>query len=154
LFSLRKQIIMNFVISNEQEISQDNYLLVNRFMESVGKEGWFDMLHSDIIMHFPNAPMMGGQEILVGKDEVVAYLQNALAQTDHLRFYNIETWRTQDPNIFFTEYHATVRTGIGKHFQYVYVNQVMIKDGKINFVREYWDPRRRMADSMNFVFVR
>src|SRR6201988_5161942 len=115
---------MNKAISNEQQIHQESYFLVNRFMEIVGTEEWFDMLHEDIIIHFPNALLMGSQEILVGKDEVVAFLKDAFTQTDHLRFYNIETWRTQDPNIFFNEYHATVRTRTGKHFQHVYVNQI------------------------------
>jgi ketosteroid isomerase-like protein len=120
-------------------------------MEIVGTEEWFDMLHDDIIFHFPNAPFMGGQEILVGKDEVVPYLRTTLAQADHLRFHNVETWDTQAPNIFFNEYHATVRTPGGKHFQHVYINQIMVKDGKINFVREYWDPKRRIADSRDFI---
>lgn len=112
------------------------------------------MLHDDIIIHFPNAALMGSQEILVGKDEVVPYLRNTLDQVDHLRFYNIETWRTNDPGVFFNEYHATVRTRTAKHFQYAYVNQIMVKEGKIGFVREFWDPKRRMVDSMDFLIFR
>jgi ketosteroid isomerase-like protein len=153
-FFARKEIFMDTAICNAQEIHQDSYSLVSRFMEIVGTEEWFDMLHEDIIIHFPNAPMMGSQEIVVGKDEAVPFLRDSLTQTDHLRFYNVETWRTQDPNVFFNEYHATVRTPTGKHFQYVYVNQIMVKEGKIGFVREYWDPRRRLADSMDFVLFR
>ena len=145
---------MSNLMSNKQQVHQDNYSLVSRFMEIVGTEEWFDMLHDDIIIHFPNAPLMGSQEILVGKDEVVPYLKDALAQTDHLRFYNVDTWRTQDPNVFFNEYHATLRTRTGKHFQYTYINQIMVKDGKISFVREYWDPKRRIVDSMDFVLFR
>ena len=154
MLSLQKEIFMSGTIISKQQIQQDNYSLVSRFMEIMGTEEWFDMLHDDIILHFPNAPLMGGQEILAGKDEVVPYLKDILKQTDHLKYYNVETWPTQDPNIFFNEYHATLRTRTGKHFQHTYINQIMIKEGKISFAREYWDPKRRIADSMDFVLFR
>lgn len=145
---------MTNTIGDEQQIQRDNHSLVNHFMEVVGTEEWFAMMHEDIILHFPNAPLMGSQEILVGKDEVGTYLREILKDVDHLRFYNIDTWPTQDPNVFFNEYNATLRTRTGKHFQYSYINQVMVKEGKISFAREYWDPRRRTADSLDFVLFR
>jgi ketosteroid isomerase-like protein len=154
LLTLRKGIFMSNPVDDNQQIHQDNYSLVCRFMEILGTDEWFDMLHDDIIIHFPNAPLMGGQEILAGKDEVVPYLREILTQTDHLQYYNVETWPTQDPDIFFNEYHATLRTRTGKHFQHTYINQITVKDGKIGFVREYWDPKRRIADSMDFVLFR
>jgi len=56
---------MSSLISEMQQRHQGNHSLIHCFMESVGTEEWLDMLHDDIIFHFPNAPFMGGKSWLM-----------------------------------------------------------------------------------------
>jgi ketosteroid isomerase-like protein len=59
-----------------------------------------------------------------------------------LKFLDIDIVDTTDPALFVCEYRANRTNRGGQPYVQIYINKVRIKDGKVAFMREFWDPKR------------
>ena len=100
-----------------------------------------DLIAEDAIMEFPYAPPKRPRRV-EGKNNIIKYnkaILNIVAVTD---FTDVEIHRMIDPNYVVVEMtgHGTV-LATGDTFSRRYIDVCSTKNGRIQFIRDYWNPQ-------------
>lgn len=125
------------------ELAAANRALAEQVITLLGTEEQFDLYADDVVMEFPYAPSLGMPERFETKPVVVEYVRQlnvalpGLKMRD-LTFYSVDG----DPETVFIEYNGDAPTPGGNSYVQTYVNRMRFHDGKLVYMREYWDPKR------------
>jgi ketosteroid isomerase-like protein len=120
----------------------NNRALVHKWMTTLGQPAWWDLMHEDIVLEFPYGASLGQPERIVGRSAAVLYVKALLDRAGDLNFYDVKILATEDPALFVSEYRADRKNRNGKPYVQIYINKVRVEDGKVIFMREFWDPKR------------
>lgn len=108
---------------------------------STNMEAWSNLLAEDAIMEIPYAAAIGAPSRLTGKSVIYSYVQAGISQMSNLTFTNIRKYPTSDPNVLWAEYHGeALIAATGRQYQQDYVTRMEIKDGKIVYLCDYFNP--------------
>jgi ketosteroid isomerase-like protein len=104
---------------------------------------WETLIADDILWELAYAPSVGHPARLSGRDEVLRHVTWFRGAVEHFRFFNLAIHPFEDPAAAVGEVEAE---GIIKSTRRVYhqnyVVFLRVADGKIAFIREYFDPVR------------
>lgn len=104
-------------------------------------EAWSNLLADDAIMEIPYAAAIGAPSRLEGKSNIYNYVQAGISQMSNLTFTNVRKYPTSDPNVLWAEYHGeALISATGRQYQQDYVTRMEIKDGKIVYLCDYFNP--------------
>jgi ketosteroid isomerase-like protein len=133
----------NTTTIDAHELGAANQRLAEDVIRLLGTEAQFELFAEDIVMDFPYASSLSMPDHFVGKTAVVAYVRElnrilkGLKMRD-LTFYSVEG----RPDTVFIEYSSDAPTPGGNWYEQVYVNKMIFRDGKLLYMREFWDPKR------------
>jgi ketosteroid isomerase-like protein len=119
-----------------------NERVAQTWMTSMGEPAWWDLMHEDIVLEFPYATSLGQADRVVGKAAAIAYVKALLDRAGRINFRDLQILGTTDPELFVSEYQADRRNRHGAPYVQTYINKVRVRDGKVIFMREFWDPKR------------
>jgi ketosteroid isomerase-like protein len=125
------------------ELGATNQRLAGEVIRLLGTEEQFELFADDVVMDFPYASSLSMPERFEGKSAVVAYVRelNIILKGMKMRdltFYSVEG----QPDTVFIEYSSDAPTPGGNWYEQVYVNKMIFRDGKLTYMREFWDPKR------------
>jgi ketosteroid isomerase-like protein len=125
------------------ELAAMNQKLAEEVLRLLGNEEQFELFADDIVMDFPYGSSLSMPDHFAGKTEVVAYVRelNRILEGMKMRdmvFYSIQG----SPETVFIEYSSDAPTPGGNWYEQVYVNKMTFRDGKLVYMREFWDPKR------------
>jgi uncharacterized protein len=100
-----------------------------------------DLMAEDIVMEFPFAPP-GRPRFVEGKENIIAYIKEVMSNSQGTGYTDIEIHQTTDPDCIIVEMigHGTVTT-TGNSFERRYIDVFRTKNGRIQYVRDYWNPQ-------------
>ncbi|MGH8071892.1 MAG: nuclear transport factor 2 family protein [Candidatus Entotheonellia bacterium] len=104
---------------------------------------WQTLIADDLVWELPYAPAIGHPAQLSGRDEVVRHVTWFLGAVDQFRFFDLKVYPFADPDAAVAEVKAEARIKpTGRLYRQEYVLFLRAADGKIAFLREYFDPVR------------
>ncbi len=104
-------------------------------------EAWAELLSEDVIVDFPYAPSLGYPDQKRGRTAMYNHIKTALVDMENLTFSNVRKYRTEDPDVIWAELHASAHVpSTGRRYEQDYVGQFKVKNGKIVYYSEYWNP--------------
>jgi uncharacterized protein len=104
-------------------------------------EAWAELLTEDVIVDFPYAPSLGYPGQKRGRTALYNHIKTALADMENLTFSNVRKYRTEDPDVIWAELHGSAYVpSTGRRYEQDYVGLFKVKDGKIAYYSEYWNP--------------
>ncbi len=100
-----------------------------------------DLMAEDAVMEFPFAPP-GRPRRIEGKNNIIKYNQAILGIATVTSFTDVEIYRMIDPDCVVVEMtgHGTVRA-TGDAYERRYVEVCRTKNGRIQLLRDYWNPQ-------------
>jgi ketosteroid isomerase-like protein len=102
---------------------------------------WQTLIADDLLWELPFAPSLGHPAQLTGRDEVLKHVGWFLGAVEQFRFYELRVHASDNPNEASAEVKAEgVITATGRTYQQEYVLFIRVQDGKIVYIREYFDP--------------
>lgn len=126
-----------------EELASRNRELAKQVITLLGDEKQFDLYADDVVMEFPYATSLGMPSRFEGKTAVIAYVRElnealkGLTMRDMV-YYSVDG----QPDTVFIEYFADAPTPGGNSYLQTYVNKMRFRDGKLTYMREFWDPKR------------
>jgi len=130
-------------IVDSKELAATNRELAKQVITLLGSEEQFDLYADDVVIEFPYASSLGMPERFEGKTAVVAYVRElnealkGLTMRDMV-YYSVDG----QPDTVFIEYFADAPTPGGNTYLQTYVNKMKFRDGKMVYMREFWDPKQ------------
>jgi ketosteroid isomerase-like protein len=110
---------------------------------------WQTLIADDLVWELPYAPAIGHPARLSGRDEVVRHITWFLGAVEKFRFFDVEVHAFADPHAAVAEFKAeALIKPTGRIYRQQYVLFLRAADGKIAFLREYFDPTRA-AEAMD-----
>jgi hypothetical protein len=104
---------------------------------------WQTLLADDIVWELPFAPAIGHPARLAGRHEVVRHVSWFLGAVENFRFFDVEMHPFADPEAAVAEVKAeALIKPTGRLYRQQYVVFLRARNGKIAFLREYFDPAR------------
>lgn len=104
---------------------------------------WQTLIADDIMWELPFAPALGHPARLMGRKEVVRHVTWFLEAVENFRFFDLKVYPFADPEGAVAEVTAEgLIKPTGRLYQQKYVLFLRAADGKIVFLREYFDPTR------------
>lgn len=106
-------------------------------------ERWKTLISDDMVWELPFAPALGHPARLVGRDRVLEHVGWFVGAVENFRFYDLQI----HPGAGSAEASAEVKAeglikATGRSYQQDYVLFVRVENGKLAFIREYFDPVR------------
>nr|WP_231336201.1 nuclear transport factor 2 family protein [Actinomadura graeca] len=102
--------------------------------------GWVALWDEDGVFEFPFAPD-GWPARLEGKAAVADYMRRYPDHIDLREFPDVRIHQTTVPETIVVEMRGTGRlVETGAPFDMTYIAVVTVKDGRITFYRDYWNP--------------
>jgi ketosteroid isomerase-like protein len=125
------------------DLAAANREVADTVLTLLGSEEQFDFFADDIVMEFPYGESLGMPVRFEGKTDVVAYTRqlNQLLKGLRMRDRTFHS-AADDPETVFIEYYADAPTPGGNSYLQIYINKMRIRDGKLVYMREFWDPKR------------
>ncbi|KLU64464.1 putative PhzA/B-like protein [Desulfosporosinus acididurans] len=110
-----------------------------------------DLLAEDAVMEFPFAPS-GRPRRVEGKDNIIKYNQAILGSVTITSITDVEIHRMIDPDCVVVEMigHGTVLS-TGNSYERRYVDVCYTKSGRIQLLRDYWNPQDSQISKDNGV---
>jgi uncharacterized protein len=106
-------------------------------------ERWKTLIADDLVWELPFAPALGHPARLVGRDQVLGHVGWFVGAVENFRFYDLQIHPGSDPDQASAEVKAEgLIKPTGRIYQQDYVLFVRIENGKLAFIREYFDPVR------------
>jgi uncharacterized protein len=69
------------------------------------------------------------------------HIKTTLTDMENLTFSNVRKYRTEDPDAIWAEVHGSAYVpSTGRRYEQDYVGLFKVKDGKIVYYSEYWNP--------------
>ena len=121
------------------------YDLLQRHLETLvgDPEQWQTLIANDIVWELAYAPAIGHPARLSGREEVVRHVAWFRGAVENFRFFDVRLYAFADPNGAAAEAKAEgLIKPTGRIYRQDYVLFVRSADGKIVFIREYFDPVR------------
>ena len=114
---------------------------------------WERLIADDILWELVYAPSIGHPTRLSGRDEVVRHVKWFRGAVERFRFFNLAIHPFEDPTSAVGEVEAEgIIKSTGRVYRQNYVVFIRVTDGKIAFIREYFDPVRA-AKAMDLPIV-
>jgi ketosteroid isomerase-like protein len=128
---------------NSSDLAAANRALAEQVITLLGSEEQFDLYAEDIIMEFPYASSLGMPDRFETKPVVVEYVRQLKAALPGLKMRDMNYYSVDgDPETVFIEYNGDAPTPGGSSYVQTYVNRMRFRDGKLIYMREFWDPKR------------
>ncbi len=106
-------------------------------------EKWETLIADDLLWELPYAPGLGHPERLTGRKEVLGHVGWFIEAVDNFRFYDLKIHAFADPCMAVAEVKAEgLIKPTGRIYRQDYVLFCRVENGKIAFLREYFDPIR------------
>ncbi|WP_099469323.1 nuclear transport factor 2 family protein [Konateibacter massiliensis] len=107
-----------------------------------------DLIAEDAVMEFPYAPPKRPRRV-EGKDNIIKYNKAILNIVKVSDFTDVEIHCTVDPDCAIVEMtgHGTV-LATGDTFSRRYIDVCRTENGRIQFIRDYWNPQE--SPKLNF----
>jgi ketosteroid isomerase-like protein len=133
----------NTITIESRELAATNQRLAEKVLRLLGTEEQFDLFDEDVVMDFPYGSSVSMPDHFAGKPAVIAYVRelNRILKGMKMRdmtFYSVDG----HPETVFIEYSSDAPTPGGNWYEQVYVNKMIFRDGKLVYMREFWDPKR------------
>ena len=104
---------------------------------------WQTLIADDILWELAYAPAIGHPARLSGREAVVRHVTWFLGAVEDFRFFDLKVYPFADPEGAVAEVKAEARIKTtGRIYHQDYVLFLRAADGKIAFLREYFDPAR------------
>src|SRR6267142_2959982 len=119
-------------------------LLVQHFQTLVADNArWQTLIADDILWELPYAPALGHPARLSGREAVVRHVAWFVGAVEDFRFFDLKVHAFADPEAAVAEVKAEgLITETGRVYIQEYVVFLRAADGKIAYLREYFDPVR------------
>ncbi len=131
------------VTVDQAALAEESTRLAAEVIGLIGDEKLFDLFADDIVVEFPYGPSLGMPDRFEGKAAVVAYVRELFVALPGLKMRDmVYSTVAGDPNTVFIEYFSDAPTPGGNTYLQTYINRMRFRDGKLVFMREYWDPKR------------
>src|SRR2546422_4296770 len=102
---------------------------------------WQTLIADDILWVLPYAPAIGHPPRLSGREEVVHHVTWFLGAVENFRFFDLKVYPFADQEAAVAEVKAEgLIKSTGRIYHQDYVLFLRARDGKIAFLREYFDP--------------
>ena len=104
---------------------------------------WETLITDDILWELAYAPSVGHPARLSGRAEVMRHVTWFRGAVDRFRFFNLAIHPFEDPTgaVGEVEVEGIIKS-TGRVYRQNYVVFIRATDGKIAFIREYFDPVR------------
>ena len=118
--------------------------LLQRHIETLLSPGeWETLIADDILWELPFAPALGHPGRLEGREAVETHVKWFRGAVENFRFSDIRVYPLADPDGAVGEVRAEGRIkATGREYRQEYVFFLRAADGKVAFLREYFDPTR------------
>ena len=104
---------------------------------------WQALIADDLVWELPYAPTIGHPARLSGREEVVRHVTWFLGAVESFHFFDLRVQACADPDAAVAEVKAEAQIkSTGRVYRQEYVVFLRAADGKIAFLREYFDPVR------------
>ncbi len=104
---------------------------------------WKTLIADDLNWELPFAPTLGHPARLVGRDQVLGHVGWFVGAVEHFRFFDLKIHPGANPSEASAEVKAEgVIKPTGRRYEQDYVLFVRVENGKLAFIREYFDPVR------------
>lgn len=112
-----------------------------RRLEAMDIDGWVDAWADDGILSLPFAPA-GFPRRIEGKAAIREYCRGISELFRSMRFPDLEIHDMLDPERFFATYGVEVELTSGGTYDNLYAVLLVVRDGQIVELSEYYDPIR------------
>jgi uncharacterized protein len=119
--------------------------LLRRHFETLVTDNrqWQTLITDDLLWELPYAPAIGHPARLSGREEVVRHVTWFVRAVENFRFFDLTVHAFADPEAAVAEVNAEgLIKPTGRTYQQDYVLFLRSAEGKISFLREYFDPVR------------
>ena len=119
--------------------------LLERHVQTLVEDNtqWQTLIADDILWELAYAPAIGHPARLSGREEVVRHVTWFLGAVENFRFFDLKVYPFADPEGAVAEVKAEgLIKPTGRIYRQDYVLFLRAADGKIAFLREYFDPVR------------
>jgi uncharacterized protein len=119
--------------------------LLRRHFETLVSDNrqWQTLIADDLLWELPYAPAIGHPARLSGREEVVRHVTWFVRAVENFRFFDLTVHAFADPEAAVAEVKAEgLIKPTGRTYQQDYVLFLRSAEGKISFLREYFDPVR------------
>lgn len=104
---------------------------------------WQTLIADDILWELAYAPSLGHPAQLSGREQVVGHATWFVGAVENFRFYDLKMYALDDPNGAIAEVKGEgLIKSTGRTYRQDYVVFLRAANGKIAFMREYFDPVR------------
>src|SRR5436190_24371504 len=104
---------------------------------------WQTLIADDLVWELPYAPAIGHPARLSGREEVVGHVTWFLGAVENFRYFDLKVSAFADPEGAVAEVKAEgLIKPTGRIYRQDYVVFLRAANGKIAFLREYFDPVR------------
>lgn len=104
---------------------------------------WRTLIDQDLVWELPFAPALGHPAALSGREAVLEHVSWFLGAVEDFRFSDLRIYPSEDAGVAIAEVKAEGRIReTGRLYRQDYVLFVRARDGKLAFIREYFDPVR------------
>jgi ketosteroid isomerase-like protein len=104
---------------------------------------WQTLIADDLLWELPYAPSLGHPARLTGRQEVMNHVTWFLGAVENFRFFDVKVYPFVDSKAAVAEFRAEgLIKSTGRIYVQNYVLFLRAADGKIMFLREYFDPVR------------
>ena len=119
-------------------------LLQRHFQTLTADHGqWQTLIADDLLWELPYAPALGHPARLSGRAEVMRHVSWFLGAVENFRFFDLQVHAFADPAAAVGEVKAEgLIKSTGRIYRQEYVLFLRAAEGKIAFLREYFDPTR------------
>ncbi|MHC8405817.1 nuclear transport factor 2 family protein [Pseudomonas sp. TMB3-21] len=106
-------------------------------------ERWKTMITDDLVWELPFAPALGHPARLEGRDQVLGHVGWFINAVENFRFFDLRIHPGASPLEASAEVKAVgLIKPTGRIYEQEYVLFVRVENGKLAFIREYFDPVR------------
>jgi ketosteroid isomerase-like protein len=104
---------------------------------------WQTLIADDIVWELAYAPSLGHPASLLGKEAVVGHASWFAGAVENFRFFDLKVYAFADPEGAVAEVKGEgLIKSTGRTYRQDYVVFLRTANGKIAFLREYFDPAR------------
>ena len=104
---------------------------------------WQTLIADDIVWELAYAPALGHPARLSGRTDVIRHVTWFLGAVENFRFFDLQVYPFADPQTAVAQVRAEgLIKPTGRTYRQEYVVFLRAADGKIVFIREYFDPTR------------
>ncbi|KIO48084.1 nuclear transport factor 2 family protein [Nitrosospira sp. NpAV] len=102
---------------------------------------WQTLIADDLLWELPYAPSLGHPARLTGRQEVMNHVTWFLEAVENFHFFDARVYTLTDSEVAIAEFSAKGRIkSTGRIYVQNYVLFLRASEGKIIFLREYFDP--------------